>query len=744
MQGMFGGAYVFNQNIGTWNVSSVTNMQGMFGGASVFNQNISTWNVSSVTNMINMFVNASSFNQDLSGWCVTNIPTTPTNFSLFATAWSLPKPVWGTCPTPTPTPTRTPTSTPTNTQTPTTTPTQTPTNTQTGTAAVTTTPTQTGTQTPTTTTTLTATPTQTPTNTQTGTAAVTTTPTQTGTQTPTTTTTLTATPTQTPTNTQTGTAAVTTTPTQTRTQTPTTTTTLTATPTQTPTNTQTGTAAVTTTPTQTRTQTPTTTTTLTATPTPTTPATMFSRSSSDYANEYFTCLGSVSGIDFLYQTPGAGGGISPAVSAQMYTNPGLTATWTPGGSGWYLLEYNGTFYAVLPNANGVLQTVYTCATLPSQTPTQTRTQTPTTTTTLTATQTPTKTPTSTTTLTATPTQTPTNSPTSTTTLTATPTQTPTPTQLAIPYNISSFGYGNTYDACAGSTTIVVYAPPGYTTPMVGMIFYDNSNLTVPHNGGSSGQWFLLEKGGTTWAAQVYTDGVLLDYVACSILPSQTPTPAPTNTPTSTPPTPPSCECYQTTNTTAESVNITYTPCGDPETTVSVPGYGTLNFCVEPLTTIYPDAGLTYPALCNISCLYDGVDCSTCGAPPVSPSNTPSNSPTPPSGVYFVVNSVYSLDVDINDVTVDGVSVTYVNGDNFPVNGNGGYGTFQTTLTGTRTVVVYYGSTIPGQTITLTGSDTATDCVNVPGNGSDTFTVNFVEINSNNSVFITAIDGTSCA
>jgi hypothetical protein len=512
-----------------------------------------------------------------------------------------------------------------------------------------------------------------------------------------------------------------------------------------------------------------------------------------------------------------------------------------------LLEYNGTFYAVLPNANGVLQTVYTCATLPSQTPTQTRTQTPTTTTTLTATQTPTKTPTSTTTLTATPTQTPTNSPTSTTTLTATPTQTPTPTQLAIPYNISSFGYGNTYDACAGSTTIVVYAPPGYTTPMVGMIFYDNSNLTVPHNGGSSGQWFLLEKGGTTWAAQVYTDGVLLDYVACSILPSQTPTPAPTNTPTSTPPTPPSCECYQTTNTTAESVNITYTPCGDPETTVSVPGYGTLNFCVEPLTTIYPDAGLTYPALCNISCLYDGVDCSTCGAPPVSPSNTPSNSPTPtptsgvtiyggdvfygclpqvdpcgnlggnsylywsgpfgegtvlytnntltlpwsgvlgcdttaichidgssvgslstfniatssnivgsiydncgqptptpPSGVYFVVNSVYSLDVDINDVTVDGVSVTYVSGDNFPVNGNGGYGTFQTTLTGTRTVVVYYSSSTAGQTITVTGSDTFTSCVNVTGNGADTYTVNYVEINSNNSVFITSVDGTSCA
>jgi hypothetical protein len=43
-----------------------------------------------------------------------------------------------------------------------------------------------------------------------------------------------------------------------------------------------------------------------------------------------------------------------------------------------------------------------------------------------------------------------------------------------------------------------------------------------------------------------------------------------------------------TNTTPSAVNITYTPCGDPETTVSVPGYGTLNFCVEPLTIIYTE------------------------------------------------------------------------------------------------------------------------------------------------------------
>lgn len=95
---MFAVASSFNGNIASWNVISVTNMSGMFNSNSAFNQNISGWNVSNVTNMSTMFTNASSFNQNLSGWCVTNIPTTPTAFSSGASAWSLPKPIWGTCP----------------------------------------------------------------------------------------------------------------------------------------------------------------------------------------------------------------------------------------------------------------------------------------------------------------------------------------------------------------------------------------------------------------------------------------------------------------------------------------------------------------------------------------------------------------------------------------------------------------------------------------------------------------------
>ena len=91
-------ASAFNQNISSWNTAKVTNMDNMFYMAPAFNQNISSWNTAKVTTMSYMFRSASSFNQDLSGWCVSLIPAAPTNFATGATAWTLPKPVWGTCP----------------------------------------------------------------------------------------------------------------------------------------------------------------------------------------------------------------------------------------------------------------------------------------------------------------------------------------------------------------------------------------------------------------------------------------------------------------------------------------------------------------------------------------------------------------------------------------------------------------------------------------------------------------------
>merc|ERR1712072_1177400 len=66
---MFEKAEVFNQDIGDWNVSAVTDMFRMFSVAQQFDQDIGDWDVSAVTDMNFMFYRAGVFDQDLSDWC---------------------------------------------------------------------------------------------------------------------------------------------------------------------------------------------------------------------------------------------------------------------------------------------------------------------------------------------------------------------------------------------------------------------------------------------------------------------------------------------------------------------------------------------------------------------------------------------------------------------------------------------------------------------------------------------------
>ena len=88
MLGMFEGAAAFNQQIDNWNVTNVTDMSYMFNITTAFNQPLANWervgsSLSKVTSMRNMFAGSgNNFNQNIGNWNVSNV----TNFILFMNA----------------------------------------------------------------------------------------------------------------------------------------------------------------------------------------------------------------------------------------------------------------------------------------------------------------------------------------------------------------------------------------------------------------------------------------------------------------------------------------------------------------------------------------------------------------------------------------------------------------------------------------------------------------------------------
>lgn len=72
MQNMFNNTAIFNQDISSWDTSSVVNMQNMLNGTVLFDQDLSSLDISNVTNMTNMLSNSAlsliNYDNTLIGW----------------------------------------------------------------------------------------------------------------------------------------------------------------------------------------------------------------------------------------------------------------------------------------------------------------------------------------------------------------------------------------------------------------------------------------------------------------------------------------------------------------------------------------------------------------------------------------------------------------------------------------------------------------------------------------------------
>lgn len=104
-----------------------------------------------------------------------------------------------------------------------------------------------------------------------------------------------------------------------------------------------------------------------------------------------------------------------------------------------------------------------------------------------------------------------------------------------------------------------------------------------------------------------------------------------------------------------------------------------------------------------------------------------------------VDNIISLNIPITGVNVNGVAVTHISGNDFPIPA-GFSGIFTTNQIGVFTIQVFYGAGLAGQKITVIDSDSVSTCTNL-GSGGGSFSVPDFEVNCSNTLLVIGEDGT---
>lgn len=111
----------------------------------------------------------------------------------------------------------------------------------------------------------------------------------------------------------------------------------------------------------------------------------------------------------------------------------------------------------------------------------------------------------------------------------------------------------------------------------------------------------------------------------------------------------------------------------------------------------------------------------------------------PSTVDIYIGNVFSLDITITAMRINGVAVTWTGaGPNFPIS-PGDNGSFTSTQLGVQDVQIDYTTSIPGQHINFTDSDVTVTCSGTLGIG-DTMSILGAQITAGTTIYVTAEDG----